>query len=133
MVKQKGHTKFLSQLSGLTLIIAVVLYVMIGDGFFKDYPSFVWISLAFLVVTTIVVYLIMVRAMAMKAHANFVAAFATGFAIKSFASLAFISYFIFFRPIADHYFILPFFAMYFTYTGLLVWDIWQESKRKPLP
>jgi hypothetical protein len=75
----------------------------------------------------------MERAMAMKAHSNFVAAFGTGFAIKSFASLAFISYFIFFQPIKDSNFIFPFFFMYFAYTGLLVWDIWQTSRRKPLP
>src|SRR5665213_629257 len=127
------HNKFLTKLLGLTLIIAVIISVLIANDFFATYQSFVWISLIFLTLTTILVYFIMARAMAMKEHANFVVAFGTGFAIKSLLSLAFICYFIFVRPIADHHFVFPFFIMYFTYTGLLVRDLWQKSKRKPLP
>ena len=124
---------FLYKLIGLTLILAGVIYLVQTQHVFDAFQSFVWISLGFLTLTTIVVYFIMLRAMAMKEHSNFVVAFGTGFAIKSFASLAFLCYFIFYKPIADHNFVLPFFLMYFAYTGLLVWDLWQQSKRKPLP
>jgi len=127
------QTKFLSKLAALTLILAVVISILISHEFFLGYESFVWTSLVFLTIVTVIVYFIMVRAMAMKEHNNFVAAFATGFGIKSLASLAFICYYIFFQPIADHYFVFPFFFLYFAYTGLLVWDIWQESRQKPLP
>ena len=124
---------FLYKLIGLTLILAGVIYLVQTQHVFDAFQSFVWISLGFLTLTTIVVYFIMLRAMAMKEHSNFVVAFGTGFAMKSFASLAFLCYFIFYKPIADHNFVLPFFLMYFAYTGLLVWDLWQQSKRKPLP
>ena len=124
---------FLYKLIGLTLILAGVIYLLQTQHVFDAFQSFVWISLGFLTLTTIVVYFIMLRAMAMKEHSNFVVAFGTGFAIKSFASLAFLCYFIFYKPIADHNFVLPFFLMYFAYTGLLVWDLWQQSKQKPLP
>jgi hypothetical protein len=130
---QKKHVPFLSELFGLTLVLAVLIRVLISWDFFATYQPFVWASLVFLALTTIGVYFIMLRAMAMQTHTNFVIAFGTGFAIKSFASLAFICYFIFFRPIADHRFVFPFFIMYFAYTALLIWDIWQSSKRKPLP
>ena len=124
---------FLYKLIGLTLILAGVIYLLQTQHVFDAFQSFVWISLGFLTLTTIVVYFIMLRAMAMKEHSNFVVAFGTGFAIKSFASLAFLCYFIFYKPIADHNFVLPFFLMYFAYTALLVWDLWQQSKQKPLP
>jgi hypothetical protein len=127
------YRKFLTELFGITLIIGVVIYCMLSYDFFISYRYFMWVSLAFLVITTLVVYFIMLRAMEMKEHSNFVVAFATGFGIKSLASLLFLCYFIFYRPIADHTFVFPFFAMYFAYTGLLVWDLWQQSKRKPLP
>jgi hypothetical protein len=127
------NKSFLIKLSILTLLLAVSILVLDMLHLFDGFRSFVWISLLFLVIITILVYLIMLRAMAMKAHTNFVVAFGTGFAIKSFASLAFISYFIFFQPIANHNFVFPFFLMYFAYTAILVWDIWQMSQRKPLP
>jgi len=124
---------FLYKFIGLTLILAGLIYIFIRLGVFAGYGPFVWISLAFLAIISVIVYFIMLRAMEMKEHSNFVIAFGTGFAIKSFASLAFLCYFIFYRPIADHSFIIPFFVMYFAYTGLLVWDLWQLSKKKPLP
>ena len=124
---------FLYKFLGLTLIMAVGIFLLDRLKVFDGYVSFVWISLAFLVVISVLVYFIMLRAMAMKQHSNFVVAFGTGFAIKSFASLAFLCYFIFYRPIADHTFVFPFFFMYFAYTALLVWDLWQLSKQKPLP
>ena len=127
------NKSFLIKLTVLTLILAGSILILSTLHFFEGYQGFVWISLLFLVLITILVYLIMLRAMAMKEHSNFIVAFGTGFAIKSFASLGFISYFIFFRPIVNHNFVFPFFVMYFAYTALLVWDIWQTSKRKPLP
>lgn len=127
------NKSFLIKLSVLTLVLAAAIYILDTQHVFEGFGSFVWTSLVFLVVITILVYLIMLRAMAMKEHNNFVVAFGTGFMIKAFASLAFISYFIFYRPIANHNFVFPFFVMYFAYTGLLVWDIWQMSQQKPLP
>lgn len=124
---------FLYRLIGLTLVLAGLIFILQTLHVFAGFESFVWSSLVFLTLITILVYFIMLRAMAMKAHSNFVAAFGTGFAIKTAASLGFICYFIFFKPIKDSNFIFPFFFMYFAYTGLLVWDIWQTSKRKPLP
>jgi hypothetical protein len=127
------HNSFLIKLAVLTLVLAGVIFGCDLLHVFDAFQSFVWLSLVFLFIITILVYLIMWRAMAMKEHASFVVAFGTGFAIKSFASLAFISYFIFFKPIANHNFVFPFFVMYFAYTAILVWDIWQMSQRKPLP
>ena len=124
---------FLYKLIGLTLVLAALIFLLNTQHLFDAFLPFVWMSLVFLTLTTILVYLIMHRAMTMKEHSNFVVAFGTGFAIKSFASLAFLCYFIFYKPIADHHFVFPFFFMYFAYTGLLVWDLWQYSKRKPLP
>jgi hypothetical protein len=124
---------FLTKLFGLTVIIAAIIYGLRVNDFFDDYRGFVWTSLIFLSLTTVAVYFIMLRAMAMKAHSNFVVAFGTGFAIKSLASLAFLCYYIYIKPIPNHNFVFPFFIMYFAYTGLLVWDLWQQSKRKPLP
>ena len=125
--------QFLYLLTGLTLVLAGAIFILNTLHVFDGFTSFVWTSLVFLFLTTVLVYFIMLRAMAMKEHSNFVIAFGTGFAIKSFASLIFLCYFIFFKPITNHYFIAPFFAMYFAYTALLVWDLWQESKKKPLP
>jgi drug/metabolite transporter (DMT)-like permease len=124
---------FLYKLIGLTLTLAGLIFILNTIHLFDGYVSFVWTSLIFLVCTTIIVYFIMLRALSMKEHSNFVVAFGTGFAIKSFASLLFICYFIFYRPIGNHTFVLPFFFMYFAYTGLLVWDLWHESRKKPLP
>ena len=124
---------FLIKLGVLTAILALSIFILCQRGFFMGYQSFVWTSLVFLSLITLVIHLIMMRALAMKGHTNFVIAFGTGFAIKSFASLAFICYFIFFQPIVSRNFIFPFFAMYFIYTGLLVSQIWQQSKKNPLP
>ena len=124
---------FLYQFTGLTIILAGLIFILNTMNVFDGFSSFVWISLVFLFFTSVLVYFIMLRAMAMKEHSNFVIAFGTGFSIKSFASLVFLCYFIFVQPITNHYFIAPFFVMYFAYTGLLVWDLWQESKKKPLP
>ena len=126
-------TNFLSKLAILTLILALTIFLLCRREFFYGYQPFVWTSLVFLSVITLLIYLIMMRALSMKGHTNFVIAFGTGFAIKSFASLAFICYFIFFQPIVNRNFIFPFFAMYFIYTGLLVSHLWQMSKKKPLP
>jgi hypothetical protein len=126
------NTSFIIKLSVLTLVLASAIFILDTQHVFAGYQSFVWTSLVFLVVITVLVYLIMLRAMAMKEHNNFVVAFGTGFVIKAFASLAFISYFIFYRHITQ-YVVLPFFVMYFAYTALLVWDIWQMSQQKPLP
>jgi hypothetical protein len=127
------YQKFLVKLLILTALVAVGIYFFIRGDFFVGYRSFVWESLAFLVAVTVIVYFIMQRALAMKEHGNFVIAFGTGFGIKSFASLAFLCYFIFFQPIVNKNFVFPFFVMYFLYTGLLVSDIWVMSKKKPLP
>lgn len=124
---------FFVKLVILTLFSAGVLYALDSQGFFTTYESFVWISLAFMFGVTTLVYLIFLRALAIEDHSSFMMAFGSAFAIKSFASLAFVSYFIFFRPIEDKYFILPFFGLYFAYTGLLVFHLWQITKRKPLP
>ncbi len=124
---------FFVKLVVLTLFSAGVLYALDSQGFFTAYESFVWISLAFMFGVTALVYLIFLRALAIRDHSSFMMAFGSAFAIKSFASLAFVSYFIFFRPIEDKYFILPFFGLYFAYTGLLVFHLWQITKRKPLP
>ena len=125
------YKNFYIKLLTLTLILALTIYILCNRTFFTGYQSFVWISLAFLALVTLAVHVIMMRALAMKEHTNFLIAFGTGFAIKSFASLAFISYFIFFQPIVNKTFIYPFFIMYFMYTGLLISHIWQISK-KPL-
>ncbi|MCW3127323.1 MAG: hypothetical protein JWO03_2981 [Bacteroidetes bacterium] len=127
------YKNFFLKLLTLTIIAALSVWILQERSFFVGYLSFVWISLAFLTCVTFAVYLIMMRALAMKAHTNFIIAFGTAFAIKSFASLAFLSYFIFFQPIVNKNFIFPFFAMYFLYTGLLVSHIWLISKKKPLP
>ena len=124
---------FLYKLAGLTVALGGFIFALSTIGYFSSYRSFVWLSLAFLCLISVLVYMIMQRALSMKEHANFVVAFSTGFGIKSLASLAFISYFIFIKPISNTHFIFPFFFMYFAYTGLLVWDIWQTSRRKPLP
>ncbi len=124
---------FFVKLVILTVFSAGVLYALDSQGFFAAYESFVWISLAFMLGVTALVYLIFLRALAIKDHSSFMMAFGSAFAIKSFASLAFVSYFIFFRPIEDKYFILPFFGLYFAYTGLLVLHLWQITKRRPLP
>ncbi|MBS1683451.1 MAG: hypothetical protein JSS76_01765 [Bacteroidetes bacterium] len=124
---------FFLKLGVLTLLSGLVLFAIESQGFFADYQSFVWISLGFMFGVTALVYLIFLRALAIKDHSSFMMAFGSAFAIKSFASLAFVSYFIFFRPIENKYFILPFFGLYFAYTGLLVFHLWQITKRKPLP
>lgn len=124
---------FFLKLVLLTVLSGLVLFALQSQGFFAAYQSFVWISLAFMFGVTALVYLIFLRALAIKEHASFMMAFGSAFGIKSFASLAFVSYFIFFRPIEDKYFILPFFSLYFAYTGLLVFHLWQITKRKPLP
>ena len=127
------YKSFVTKAFGLTVILAALIYGLRSNDFFNDYRAFVWISLLFLFITTIIVYFIMLRAMSIKEHSNFVVAFGTGFAIKSFASLIFLCYYIFVKPISNHHFVFPFFAMYFAYTALLVWDLWQDSKKKPLP
>ena len=124
---------FFIKLSILTLIAAGTIWLFISQGFFAGYQSFVWMSLGFLTIITAIVYLMMERALAMKGHTYFMAAFGAAFAIKSLLSLAFISYFIFFQPIVDKNFVIPFFVMYFLYTGVLVSHIWTVTRRKPLP
>lgn len=117
----------------LTAILALAVWILLTQGFFAGYQTFVWTSLGFLSVITMFTYIIMDRALEMKGHTYFMMAFGAGFGIKSLASLMFLCYFIFFQPIVNKYFILPFFFMYFIYTGLMVSSIWQSSRRKPLP
>lgn len=124
---------FIFKLLGLSAVLAVLIFVFNSLHVFAGFESFAWASLVFMTGITILMYFIMHRAMAMKGHNNFLAAFTMGFAIKSLASLAFICYFIYIKPIANTYFILPFFIMYFIYTGMVVWDIWQSAKNNPLP
>ena len=127
------NSSFFLKTLGLTFILAAVIYFCKSLHLFDDFGSFVWISLAFLSLTTLAVHMIVQQAMAMKAHYDFLVWFGVAFALKSLGSLVFLCYFIFICPIADRYFILPFFLMYFMFTGLLVWHIWQESRQKPLP
>lgn len=124
---------FFIKLVILTVFSGAVLYALQAQGAFAGFESFVWMSLGFMFVVTALVYLIFLRALAIKEHTSFMMAFGSAFGIKSFASLAFVSYFIFFRPIENKFFILPFFGLYFAYTGLLVFHLWQITKRKPLP
>ena len=127
------HKSFFLKLWGLTFVIGGLIYILATMGYFANYLSFVWTSLVFLFLTTVSVYFIMLRAMDMKDHTNFVAAFGASFGLKSLASLAFICYYIFIAPIADKHFVYPFFAMYFAFTGMLVWHLFQMSRQKPLP
>ena len=124
---------FYLNLLGLTAILAGIFYFIQGLDFFKGFLNFVWISIAFLVLSTVVTYYFMMRAMAMKEHKNFLVAFSAGFGLKALAAIIFLCYFIFIDRISDVHFILPFFFMYFAYTGILVWQVWQQSKKKPLP
>jgi hypothetical protein len=117
----------------LTVTLALIIWILQTREFFAGYQSFVWISLVFLSFVTVGTYVIMDRALEMKGHTYFMIAFAAGFGIKSLASLMFLSYFIFFQPIVNKFFILPFFFMYFIYTGLMVSSSWQASRKKPLP
>jgi hypothetical protein len=127
------HKPFILKALGLTLVLAGIIYILSMGNLFDGYRSFIWTSLAFLSVTTLAVYFIMLTALGMKEHKNFVTAFAAAFGLKSLASLVYLCYFIFYAPIADHHFVFPFFAMYFAYTGLLVWHLFQISRIRPLP
>jgi hypothetical protein len=127
------HRSFYLSLLGLTTILAGGIFLVQGLPFFQGFKNFMWISLAFLALSTLVTYYFMIRAMAMKGHKNFVTAFGIGFALKSLGALAFLCYFIYIDHIPDNHFILPFFFMYFTYTAMLVWQVWQQSKAHPLP
>ena len=120
---------FLVKLIGLTVVLTSINFFLLPYAFFEHFRGFVWLSLGFLAVSTLLVYLIIARAMTMQSHSNFVAAFGTAFGMKAFGALLFISYFIFIQPIADHNFIFPFFAYYFIYTGLLMWQVWVEQRK----
>ena len=119
---------FLFKLLGLTAVLAGGNFFILPHAFFEQFRGFVWLSLGFLALSTLVVYLIIARAMTMQSQRNFVAAFGTAFAFKAFGALVFLAYFIFINPISDHNFIFPFFAYYFIYTGLLMWQVWTEQK-----
>ena len=88
---------FFVKLVILTVFSAAVLYVLQSQGSFAGFENFVWMSLGFMFVVTALVHLIFLRALAIRDHSSFMMAFGSAFAIKSFASLAFVSYFIFFR------------------------------------
>jgi hypothetical protein len=119
---------FLLQLFGLSLLIAGILFYVVKTPYFEAFATFSWVSLVFLMCSTLLVYLILLRAMKMKSHSSFVSAFGVAFATKSLGSMIFLCYFIFVKPIGDNHFIVPFFAMYFAYTGLLMWQVWKQSK-----
>lgn len=120
---------FIKKLAILATILAVVLFFVTDTTYFQDFLIFTWVSWVFLTVLTAVVFFIYYQGMKMEDQSRFMGIFGVSIALKFFGSLVFLAYFIFIDPIRDHNFIMPFFAMYFLYSGLMMWEVWSNNKQ----
>ena len=91
---------------------------------------FTWYSLVFMSVLTLFSFALLQRGLSIKGHAFFMQYFGAMFAIKVFAALLFVCWFIYVEPIGNKQFVFPFFMLYLLFTGLLVVEAMRILKRK---
>jgi len=120
---------FIKKLAVVATLLALVLFFITDTSYFQEFLIFTWVSWIFLTILTALVFFIYYQGTQMQDQSRFMGIFAVSIALKFFAALIFLSYFIFIDPIKDHNFILPFFAMYFIYTALMMWEVWSKSKQ----
>ncbi|MFN8310939.1 MAG: hypothetical protein U0T73_13335 [Chitinophagales bacterium] len=119
---------FLLKLSGVTLIAAGGIFCAAKAAWLNGFESFSYTALVFLFLLTLLIYTILKMGFTIKDNSRFMAVFAVAIATKFLVSLLFLSYFIFIKPITNTNFIFPFFALYFLFTALLVWEITTTPK-----
>ncbi len=113
--------RFFLKIGILTSLAAMVIYVLQSQtALLYGFDDFVWYSLFFLAVLTLVSFSLLLRGLAMKGNEYFMQYFGAMFGLKIFSALIFVCYFIYIQPIANKKFVLPFFVLYFLFTGLLV-------------
>lgn len=99
----------------------MIIYVLQSQtALLHGFDDFVWYSLFFLAVLTLVSFSLLLRGLAMKGNEYFMQYFGAMFGLKIFSALIFVCFFIYIQPIANKKFVLPFFVLYFLFTGLLV-------------
>ncbi len=113
--------RFLLKIGTATSLAAIAINVLqTQTELFDGFGFFVWYSLFFLAALTIVSFALLLRGLAMKGNEYFMQYFGAMFGLKVFSALIFVCYFIYVQPIGNKKFVLPFFALYFLFTGLLV-------------
>jgi hypothetical protein len=118
---------FLIRWGLVTMLLAVMGYLVLPNSFFDGFRDFTVQSWGFLALLSLVVFFIFDRAMRMQGHSYFMSAFGVGFSVKFFGALAFIGYYIISHPNHGKNFVFPFFGMYFLYTGILIWSFWKPK------
>jgi hypothetical protein len=113
--------RFFLKIGILTSLAAMIIYVLQSQtALLHGFDDFVWYSLFFLAVLTLVSFSLLLRGLAMKGNEYFMQYFGAMFGLKIFSALIFVCFFIYIQPIANKKFVLPFFVLYFLFTGLLV-------------
>ena len=118
---------FLFRLSSMALGIAGGFYFLMKAGLLNGFTTFSWLSLGYLYVVTILGYALIKYSMRIQDNSRFMSAFAVAMLTKFMLAFIFLCYFIFIAPITNTNFIFPFFAIYFLFTGVLVWDALQKK------
>lgn len=125
--------RFVIKLGIVSLLAAVVIYLLqTQTQLINDFADFSWYSLMFLFVVSAISFYLLQTGLRIKGHAQFMQYFGAMFGFKVFASLIFVCYFIYVKPIENNHFVLVFFALYGLFTGLLVSEAWQILKEKKL-
>lgn len=113
--------RFLLKIGTVTSLAAIVVNVLqTQTKLFDGFGFFVWYSLFFLAALTLFSFALLLRGLAMKGNGFFMQYFGAMFGLKVFSALIFVCYFIYVQPIKNTNFVLPFFVLYFLFTGLLV-------------
>ncbi len=113
--------RFFLKVGIVSSLAAMVIYVLqTQTQLLSGFDFFVWYSLFFIAVLTLISYALLLRGLAMKGNHFFMQYFGAMFGLKVLSALIFVCYFIDVQPIENKKFVLPFFVLYFLFTGLLV-------------
>lgn len=123
--------RFFIKLIIVSLLAAAVIFLLQSKtNLLADFVQFSWFSLFFLVAVTLISFYLLQIGLKLKGHAQFMQYFGAMFGFKIFASLLFVSYFIYVEPVANKKFVLVFFVLYAMFTGVLVSEAWSILKQK---
>lgn len=123
--------RFFIKLIVVSLLASAVIFLLqTKTNLLADFVQFSWFSLFFLVAVTLISFYLLQIGLKLKGHAQFMQYFGAMFGFKIFASLLFVSYFIYVEPVANKKFVLVFFVLYAMFTGVLVSEAWSILKQK---
>lgn len=113
----------------LAVVAAVVLLYFTGFENLQDLSKPIWYIFAFINVLFVVLYYIANESLKTKTHKDFVTVFGLLFAIKVGSALIWLLAAILLFRLDSNMYLLSFFGLYLSYTYLLAWHIFSQTKK----